>query len=76
MARKSERPLEKVTVRLHQGDKEALDSWYPHSGHNKVIRHLVASHLKQLEAEANKMQQPANKSNEANKLIMETHDEC
>ena len=42
--------LEKVTIRLHKGDKDEIDDFYPRLGHNKIIRKLVSDHLKKLRA--------------------------
>lgn len=45
--------LEKVTIRLHAGDKSELDEFYPRSGHNRVIRNLVHQHIKMLREKLN-----------------------
>lgn len=42
--------LEKITIRLHNGDKARLDEYHPQLGHNKVIRSLVRKYLKNLDA--------------------------
>lgn len=41
-------PLEKVTIRLEAGDTEALQSFFPTTGYNVVIRELVHKYVKQL----------------------------
>ena len=55
--------LEKITIRLHSGDKEELEEYYPQLGHNKVIRSLVRSHIKQLRA---KLEQERNNNESIN----------
>jgi hypothetical protein len=52
MARQKQ-DLEKVTIRLHEGDKDILEKYYPRSGYNPVIRQLVRRHIKQLEEKFN-----------------------
>lgn len=42
--------LVKVTIRLHKGDKERLDAYFPHLGYNAVIRVIVRKALKALDA--------------------------
>lgn len=45
--------LEKKTIRLTIGTADELNEFYPALGYNKVIRHLVNSHLKTLDARLN-----------------------
>lgn len=49
MASRSNRNLEKVTIRLNQGDSERLRAYYPNLGYNEAIRQLVEKHLRQLD---------------------------
>lgn len=46
---KVDEELEKVTVRLFDGDREALQNYYPSLGYNKAIRTLVRKHLRALD---------------------------
>lgn len=46
---RDEQILEKVTIRLHEGDKEILQDFYPKIGYNKAIRHIIHKHCKTLE---------------------------
>lgn len=47
MAKRSEElPIEKVTIRLYEGDSARLQRLYPKVGASKVIRHLVRHHLR------------------------------
>ena len=46
MPRKRE-GLQKVSVRLYEGEKDELADFYP-EGHNWAIRNLVHAHLKKL----------------------------
>ena len=48
MARKDERELEVVTLRLVKGDKEILQEFYPEIGYNRVVRELVSRAAKRL----------------------------
>lgn len=50
MPKKASTDLEKVTVRLHAGDKDALTKYYPMAGYNKAIRALIHQHVKALRA--------------------------
>lgn len=49
MARKNEIGLEKVTIRIFKGDLEAINRYYPTTGHNVVIRKLIRKHLRKME---------------------------
>lgn len=49
MARKNEIGLEKITIRIFKGDVEALNRYYPTTGHNVVIRKLIRKHLRKME---------------------------
>jgi hypothetical protein len=49
MGRRSNRDLEKVTIRLNSGDSERLRAYYPNLGYNEAIRQLVEKHLRQLD---------------------------
>lgn len=51
MLRKSPIPLEVVTVKLFEGDRERLKELYPKVGYNRAIRQLIRKHLDELEAE-------------------------
>lgn len=49
-----EEELEKVTIRLFNGDKDDIMAFYPKLGYNKAIRILVRKHvraLKELESQ-------------------------
>lgn len=50
--------LEKVTLRLREGDTEELNKFYPNTGYNKAIRILVARHLRALKEKANQQLPP------------------
>jgi hypothetical protein len=50
MRRKEDRPLQKVTLNLFDGDYAALQSLYPRPGAGKIIRELVRRHLRDSEA--------------------------
>jgi len=41
--------LEKKTIRLHRGDADILQQFYPRLGYNKAIRVLVRNHIKTLQ---------------------------
>lgn len=41
--------LKKVTIRLHDGDTEILEKFYPSVGYNAAIRKLVRKHCRALE---------------------------
>ena len=44
--------IEKVTLRLFEGDKERLGEYYTDVGYQKVIRNLVRQHLEMLDRQA------------------------
>lgn len=44
--------LERVTIRIHSGDREKLAAYYPRLGYNHAIRKLVRVHLKALDEAA------------------------
>lgn len=44
--------LEKVSLRLFEGDSARLASYYPRMGYQVAIRELVRAHLKKLDAKA------------------------
>ena len=44
----------KVTLRLHRGDTDIIQQFYPHAGYNKVIRQLVHKFARQLLERDNK----------------------
>lgn len=50
--------FEKVCVRLRSGDRERLQSYYPTAGYNRVIRELVARHLKELDERLSRTMNP------------------
>lgn len=43
---------EKITLRIHQGDRERIQSYYPDFGYQLVIRQLVRQHLEMLDQQA------------------------
>ena len=45
--------LEKVTVRIHRGDREILKQFYPSMGYNEAMRILIHNHCKALQERAN-----------------------
>ncbi len=47
------RPLERTNVKLFQGDKDELASYYPSLGYSRVIRQLVDKHLRKLRENVN-----------------------
>jgi hypothetical protein len=52
---KPKQDLEKVTIRIFAGDREALEDLYPNADYNKVIRTLVRKHIRLLQEQANKL---------------------
>lgn len=44
-ARKERFPLQKVTVKLFEGDFRELGDLYPKSGANRIIREMVHRHI-------------------------------
>ena len=44
------RPMKKATIRLFEDDLEYLQHAYANCGYNKIIRALVARHIRQLRA--------------------------
>lgn len=53
MARPKRLDLEKITIRIHRGDKERLDFLYPKLGHTEVIRTLIRNHIRRIDEIAN-----------------------
>lgn len=53
-----DKSLQKVTIRLHQGDKDIIDEFYPSLGHNQVIRKIVRNFCKQLQEKMNERRSP------------------
>jgi hypothetical protein len=47
---KNDRPLQKVTLLLFEGDLDRLRQYYPDVGASPIIRRLVSSFLNQIEA--------------------------
>lgn len=45
---KPSRPLTKLTIRMFEGQKEELESFYPRQGYNWAIREIVDQHLRYL----------------------------
>ncbi len=45
VAKKAPFPLQKVTLKLYEGDFRQLADLYPRSGANKVIREMVRRHI-------------------------------
>lgn len=56
--RKEERPIKKVTLNLYDGDFERLAELYPRMGAGKVIRLLVDSHIRKVDAAFEQIPQP------------------
>lgn len=52
MRRKEDHPLQKVTLNLFEGDFERLQTLYDRLGAGKVVRTLVRSHLRKIDATA------------------------
>lgn len=50
VTRKSDRPLEVVTLRLYEGDRERMRDLYPSLGYNRAIREIIHKHLRQAES--------------------------
>jgi hypothetical protein len=54
MRRKEDRPLQKVTLNLFDGDYNQMQSLYPRAGAGKIIRELVRRHLRDNESRHNR----------------------
>lgn len=52
--------LEKVTIRLHAGDKDKLNDYYPHVGYNVVIRELVRNFIRKIEEKTSRQSEEHN----------------
>jgi hypothetical protein len=50
MKRNEKAPVEKMTVRLYNGDYRRLAELHPNLGANKVIRELVRQHIQRIES--------------------------
>jgi hypothetical protein len=50
--RKEEYPLEKITLKLREGDFKWLQHMYPQLGAAKVVREIIIAHRKRSEAKA------------------------
>jgi len=48
MAKRIDRPLRKMTLRLFDDDLDLLRVAYPHCGYNEVVRALVSKHCRRL----------------------------
>lgn len=53
MPKKSDIPLQTVTLNLVKGDREILQEFYPHHSYQVVTRLLVRRHCKRLLERAN-----------------------
>lgn len=49
--RREDFPLEKISVKLFEGEFAQLNELYPSVGASKIIRELVHSHLNKVEVE-------------------------
>lgn len=58
MPKKSLIPLEMVSIRLYEGDRDTLASFYPSVGHNAAIREIVHRHARLLKEKEARLQQP------------------
>lgn len=45
--------LKKYTLRLHDGDPEELERFFPNAGYNKVVRQMVRKLVNQLREKEN-----------------------
>lgn len=52
MRRKESRPIQKVSLNLFTDDMAKLRALHPRLGAGKVIRELVAAHIKRVEEQA------------------------
>lgn len=52
MRRKESRPIQKVSLNLYADDMAKLRALHPRLGSGKVIRELVAAHIKRVEEQA------------------------
>lgn len=50
MIRKEAYPLEKITLKLRKGDFKWLQDMHPELGAAKVVRQLIITHIKRVEA--------------------------
>jgi len=50
--RKADRPIQKVTLNLYDGDFAKLGELYPELGASRVIRELVSAHVRKVEFKA------------------------
>lgn len=48
MARKSRKPLQKVTVNLYEGDFAELAALYPQIGPSTALREILRKHLREI----------------------------
>lgn len=51
--RKSDYPMQKVTLNLYEGDMDRLMTLYPKFGAGRIIRELVRAHLNKIDAQLN-----------------------
>ncbi len=49
---------EKVTIRLHTGDRDRIRRFYPKLDYNKVIREIVKRHMDLVQAKFGKLAAP------------------
>ncbi len=52
MPKKDKAPMEKVTIRLFEGDKETLSELFPNLSYNQVIRVMVRNLIKKTASRA------------------------
>lgn len=47
----------KVTIRIHPGDKERAERFFPHAGYNKAFREIIHKQLDAIEEAFNRRAQ-------------------
>lgn len=56
MPKQTDLPLETISIRLYEGDKDVLRQFYPEIGYNAAIRELVHKHVAKLRERLNRQQ--------------------
>lgn len=58
MPKKSLQPLEMASIRLYEGDRDTLASFYPSIGYNAAVREIVHRHCRLLKEKEARLHQP------------------
>lgn len=58
--KRSETPVEKVTMNLFTGDAEKLRDAFPRQGASFIVRNLVRSFIRKVEEDASRKNSPMN----------------